>query len=60
MCESLATADRYTAKHPFYFEEDHYFCWVDYDLDLLTDFLAHIADRWLMHRTDEPDTVVPN
>ena len=60
MCESLATADRYTAKHPFYFEEDHYFCWVDYDLDLLTDFLAHIADRWLMHSTEEPDTTVPN
>ena len=60
MCESLATADRYITKHPFYFEEDHYFCWVDYDLDLLTDFLAHIADRWLMHRIDEPEQVIPN
>ena len=60
MCESLATADRYITKHPFYFERDHYFCWVDYDLDLLTDFIAHIADRWLMHPVDEAVQVVPN
>jgi hypothetical protein len=48
MCESLATDDRYTTKHPYFFEEDHYFCWVDYDMDLLADFVAHIADRWLI------------
>lgn len=48
MCESLATHERYTTKHPFYFEENHYFCWVDYDLDLLADFISTIADRWLM------------
>lgn len=60
MCESLATADRYTAKHPFYFEEDHYFCWVEYDLDLLADFLAHIGTRWLMRSTDEPEQLIPN
>jgi hypothetical protein len=48
LCESLATAERYTLKHPFFFEVDHYFCWVDYDLDLLADFLARISDRWLM------------
>lgn len=60
MCESLATADRYTAKHPYYFEKDHYFCWVDYDLDLLADFLAHIGDRWLMHPTQEPEQVIPS
>lgn len=60
MCDSLATADRYVVKHPFYFETDHYFCWVDYDLDLLTDFLAHIGDRWLMRATEEAEQVVPN
>jgi hypothetical protein len=49
MCESLATADRYVVKHPFYFEEDHYFCWVDYDLDSLADFIAYIAEKWLIH-----------
>ena len=47
MCESLATEERYTLKHHFYFEPDHYFCWVDYDIDLLADYLALIADRWL-------------
>jgi hypothetical protein len=51
LCESLATAERYVLKHPFYFEPDHYFCWVDYDLDLLADFLARISDRWLMRDT---------
>ncbi|MGI8535010.1 MAG: hypothetical protein ACR2K2_00660 [Mycobacteriales bacterium] len=60
MCESLATADRYVTKHPFYFEEDHYFCWVDYDLDILADFLAHVSDRWLMRTATEPEQVVPN
>lgn len=54
MCESLATMDRYTTKHPFYFEEDHYFLWEDYDLDLLADFIARLADRWLMDTTSEP------
>ena len=48
MCESLATLDRYTVKHPFYFEEGHYFNWVDYDLDALADYVSGIATRWLM------------
>jgi len=48
MCESLATAERYTLKHPFYFEPGHYFCWVDYDLDSLADFVAHVANNWLV------------
>lgn len=60
MCESLAVAERYVTKHPFFFEEDHYFCWIDYDLDLLTDFLAHIGERWLMQPVDEAEQVVPN
>lgn len=59
LCESLATAERYTLKHPFYFERDHYFCWVDYDLDLLADFLAHIADRWLIGPEDGALQAVP-
>lgn len=48
MCESLATLERYTLKHPFYYEADHFFCWRGYDLDILADFIAHICDRWLM------------
>ncbi len=53
LCESLATDDRYVIKHPFYFEQDHYFCWVNYDLDSLADFIAYIADRWLLqHNRD--------
>lgn len=58
MCESLATLERYTLKHPFFYEEDHFFCWVDYDLDLMADFIAHIADRWLMAaRTEAPQQI---
>ena len=48
-CDKLATLERYTVKYPFYFEPDHYFCWVDYDLDALADYIARIADRWLIH-----------
>ena len=59
MCESLATNERYTLKHPFFYEEDHYFCWVDYDLDLMADFIAHIADRWLMVSTAGPPQRIP-
>nr|CAK48823.1 Sse9I restriction endonuclease [Sporosarcina sp.] len=59
MCESLATLERYTVKHPFYFEEGHYFCWVDYDVDLLADFIAQIASRWLMDPTAEPPQALP-
>lgn len=59
MCEDLATMDRYTAKHPFYFEDDHYFLWKDYDLDLLADFIARLADSWLMDTTPEPPQHLP-
>lgn len=59
MCESLATMERYTLKHPFYFEPDHYFCWVDYDVDLLADYVAHIADLWLMDPTPKAPQAVP-
>ena len=47
MCEALAVHERYTLKHPFYFEEDNYFCWVDYDAGLLDRYLKRIADKWL-------------
>lgn len=47
MCEALAVHRRYTLKHPFFFQEDNYFCWVDYDVTLLDDFLKHIAAKWL-------------
>jgi hypothetical protein len=59
LCESLATLDRYTLKHPFFFEPDHYFCWVDYDVDLLADYIARIADRWLMSRRPDPQQAIP-
>lgn len=59
MCESLATLDRYTIKHPFYFESDHYFCWVNYDVDSLADFIAHIASQWLMDPGPEPPQMLP-
>lgn len=48
MCENLATDERYTLKHPAYFEEDHYFCWVDYDLELLRRFVVDRVERWLV------------
>lgn len=59
MCESLATDARYVTKHPFYFEKDHYFCWVGYDLDLLADFIAYISDRWLIRPTSEEPQHIP-
>ncbi len=59
MCENLATDERYTLKHPYFFEENHYFLWVDYDLDLLADFLARIATMWLMDRGEEQPQTVP-
>lgn len=59
MCESLATLERYTLKHPYFYEAGHYFCWIDYDIDLLADFLAQIADRWLMDDRPEPRQPLP-
>jgi hypothetical protein len=47
MCESLATDDRYTVKHPAYFEPGHYFCWVGYDLELLRQLIEELSDRYL-------------
>lgn len=59
MCESLATQKKYVTKHPSFFEEDHHFVWEDYDLDFLADFIAVVADRWLMTPTPEPAKQLP-
>jgi hypothetical protein len=37
--DALAVAERYTSKHPVYFEEGHYVNWVGYDLIVLKDFM---------------------
>jgi hypothetical protein len=37
-CESLATDERYTIKHPYFFEAGRFFLWVDYDLNALRAF----------------------
>lgn len=47
MCQNLATDERYTLKHPYFFEPDHYFLWVDYDLDALREYLAMLTDRYI-------------
>jgi hypothetical protein len=39
MCDSLAELDRYTAMHPYFFEEGRFFLWKDFDLELLRKFL---------------------
>lgn len=59
MCESLATAPRYTVKHPYFFEEDHYFCWVDYDVDSLADFIARVTTRWMTGLSDGEPQLIP-
>jgi hypothetical protein len=59
MCESLSTLDRYTIKHPYYFEEGHYFNWVDYDLEALAAFIDEIAIRWLAGPEDGEPQQVP-
>ena len=46
-CESLATLPRYTSKFPHLFEPDHYCLWVDYDEQLLADFLNGRCRAWL-------------
>lgn len=58
MCQNLATDVRYTLKHPFYFEEDHYFLWVDYDIASLKAYIEKLAAQWLATgREVEPDTI---
>ena len=59
MCESLATNPRYTVKHPYFYEEDHYFLWVDYDVDSLRDFVMDLAYRWLSGPAAGTPQVIP-
>jgi len=47
-CDELATLDRYTVKHTFFFEPGHYFCWVDYDLESLRDFILGLCEKFLI------------
>lgn len=47
MCESLATNRRYTLKAGYLFEPDNYFLWVDYDLELLCQYLRQRCAAWL-------------
>jgi hypothetical protein len=46
-CESLATLPRYTRKAEFLFEPDQYLNWVDYDPQLLCDYLWARCAAWL-------------
>ena len=47
MCDALAKKPIYFRKHPFYFEENQYFNWVDYDPEILGDFLRARCAEWL-------------
>lgn len=47
MCENLAVDDRYTAKHPYYFEADNYLLWTDYELSILAGYLAMLTERYV-------------
>jgi hypothetical protein len=46
-CESLATKPVYVEKYPFVIEEGHYFCWVDYDLKDLANYLRRLREKYL-------------
>ena len=46
-CESLAVNPRYTEKAKHYFEPDQYLLWVDYDRNILGDFLKARCAAWL-------------
>lgn len=47
MCENLATDDRYTVKHPYFFETDHYLLWRHYDLQIMSDYLQMLTERYI-------------
>ncbi len=46
-CEDLATFPRYTRKHPYFFEEDQYFNWVNYQPSILAAYLKERCATWL-------------
>ena len=58
MCDSLATDPRYTTKHPFFFEPDHYFNWVDYEIAPLAEYLRRISAKYL-ERAGVPPQAIP-
>jgi hypothetical protein len=46
-CESLAVLPRYTRKAEYYFEPDQYCNWVDYDPEILCEYLRARCTAWL-------------
>jgi hypothetical protein len=46
-CEDLATNPRYTRKAKYLMEKDQYFLWVNYDLELLCEWLRARCEAWL-------------
>jgi hypothetical protein len=46
-CEALATNPRYTRKFSYLLEPGQYFLWVDYDFDLLCQYLRSRCELWL-------------
>lgn len=46
-CESLATNRRYTRKAEFFFEPGQYLNWVDYDENILRNWLTARCAAWL-------------
>lgn len=57
MCESLAALDRYTVKHAYFYEDGHYFLWVDYDLDLLRTFIDGICQTFLIGEATRTESI---
>ena len=47
LCEDLAVNPRYTRKMPFLYEPQQYLLWVEYDLDILSEYLNARAQEWL-------------
>ena len=46
-CEAHAVNPRYTEKALYFFEPDQYLLWVDYDQQLLAEFLLSRCAAWL-------------
>ncbi len=53
-CERLATNPRYTVKFGYLIERDHYFLWVDYNLDLLRAFIVNVVCAKFLDAPDPP------
>lgn len=49
MCDALAKKPIYVRKHPFYFEKNQYFNWVDYEPSILESYLKARCAEWLDH-----------